>query len=153
MTPRAVFGVRVLHGNVVKLIDDVLQHSGGRQVLLILAEHSILNWLAGAIGLLLGQRVQLVQTLDEQQVGQLRDHGQWVGNASGPHRVPDAVNPALEIAGNHRAVIRSVVVREGGGGSWKPVKTERCYTRSGCARPGGGPKCAPVHKSSLLLAI
>ena len=43
----------------------------------------------------------LVEVLDKEQVGELLDNGDWVGNAAGPEGVPDAVNVVFEGAGNH----------------------------------------------------
>ena len=63
-----------------------------RRLILVLREDRLLDGLAGAGGLALPQRVQLVEAFDEQQVGELLDDRQRVGDAAGPHRVPDAVD-------------------------------------------------------------
>lgn len=45
--------------------------------------------------------MEFVEPLDKQQVGQLLDDGERVGNPAGPHRVPDFVNFGSEVAGDH----------------------------------------------------
>ena len=45
-----------------------------------------------ARGLVLPERVQLVEPLDEKQIRQLLDDRKRVGNPAGPHRVPNAVD-------------------------------------------------------------
>ena len=45
-----------------------------------------------ARGLVLPERVQLVEPLDEEQISQLLDDRKRVGNPAGPHRVPNAVD-------------------------------------------------------------
>ena len=64
-------------------------------------EQRLLDRAAGAGGLVLLARVQLVEALDEQQVGELLDDRQRVRDAAGPHGVPDAVDPGLQLTGNH----------------------------------------------------
>ena len=49
-------------------------------------------------------RVQLVQTLDEEQVGQLLDDRERVRDAAGPHGVPDSVDLGLQLAGDHDSI-------------------------------------------------
>ena len=70
------------------------------QVLLIRSEDDALT-LPGAVGLLLGQGVEVVQAPDEQQVGDLLDDLQRVGDAAGPEGVPNAVDLALQLTGDH----------------------------------------------------
>jgi hypothetical protein len=45
--------------------------------------------------------VQVVQAADEQQVGDLLDHLQRVGDAAGPEGIPDLVDLVLDVAGDH----------------------------------------------------
>jgi hypothetical protein len=45
--------------------------------------------------------VQVVQPAQEEQVGDLLDHLQRVGDAAGPEGVPDLVDLALDVAGDH----------------------------------------------------
>ena len=45
--------------------------------------------------------LQVVEAPDEQQVGDLLDDLQRVGDAAGPEGVPDAVDLALQLAGDH----------------------------------------------------
>ena len=77
----------------------VLEHRPP-EVLLAGAEPDALA-LAGASGLLLGQRVEVIQAADEQQVGDLFDHLQRIGDAARPERIPDPVDIALQLAGDH----------------------------------------------------
>jgi len=74
---------------------------GPAQMLLVLSENRVFNGLAQPSGLAILEGVQLVQALDEQQIGQLLDDRKRVGDPAGPHRVPDAVNPGFEFAGDH----------------------------------------------------
>ena len=91
------------------LVADRLEHRLGRellearpaQVLLFVAEDGRLDRSVRPVRLRLGERVQLVEALDEQEIGQLLDDGQRVRDAAGPHRVPDAVDRGLQLAGDH----------------------------------------------------
>lgn len=65
---------------------------------------------AGEARLLFGKRVQVVQPADEQQIGDLLDDLQWVGDATGPERIPDPVDLALELAGYHCCTYLSAAV-------------------------------------------
>ena len=56
----------------------------------------------GDAGLLLGQRLDVVEAADEQQVGDLLDDLQRVADAAGPEGVPDAVDLALQLTRDHR---------------------------------------------------
>ena len=86
-----------------------LEHPLGREVLetrpaqsaLAGGEHRLLDRVAGAGGLALLARVQLVQTLDEEQVGELLDDRERVRNAARPHGVPDSVDLGLQLTGDH----------------------------------------------------
>jgi hypothetical protein len=66
-----------------------------------LGKDRIFDRLAGAGGLALFKRLELVEPFDKQQVGELFDDRQRVGDAPGPHGVPDAVDFGFEFAGNH----------------------------------------------------
>jgi len=46
--------------------------------------------------------VEIVQSPDEQQVGDLLDHLERVGDPPDQKRVPDLVDLALELTGDHR---------------------------------------------------
>ena len=67
-------------------------------------EQRLLGRAAGAGGSVLLARVQLVQTLDEQQVGELLDDREWVRDAAGPHGVPDSVDLGLQLTGDHDSI-------------------------------------------------
>jgi hypothetical protein len=45
--------------------------------------------------------VDLVQAFDEEQVGELLDDGERVGDAAGPQGVPDAVDFGFDFACDH----------------------------------------------------
>ena len=49
-------------------------------------------------------RVQLVQTLDEEQVGELLDDRERVRDAAGPHGDPYLVDLGLQLARDHDAI-------------------------------------------------
>jgi hypothetical protein len=66
-----------------------------------LGEQASLHGLSQAHGLVFFQGVQVVQTAQEQQVGDLLHHLQRVGDAAGPERIPDGVNLAAKFAGEH----------------------------------------------------
>ena len=89
-----------------------LEHPLGRKLLearpaqsvLVGGEQRLLDRVAGAGGLVLLARVQLVQTLDEEQVGQLLDDRERIRDAAGPHGVPDSVDLGLQLTGDHDSV-------------------------------------------------
>src|SRR3546814_17390876 len=69
----------------------------------------------GTVGLLLLDRLQLVQPLDEQQVGHLLDDLHWVGDAAAPERVPDLVDLGLDGACDHCLPLPCVWGKDGPG--------------------------------------
>jgi hypothetical protein len=66
-------------------------------------------------GAVLFQRVQVVQPAQEEQIGDLLDHLERVGDAAGPEGVPDLVDLALDVAGDHEEMLRMVVSLSLGG--------------------------------------
>ena|SRR6266571_6092720 len=60
-------------------------------------------------GLVLLERVQVVQTAQEEQVGDLLNHLEWIGDAAGPERVPYLVDLALDGAGDHVPSSKSLI--------------------------------------------
>ena len=94
------------------LVPHRLEHRLGRKLLetrptqsvLAGGEHRPLDRVAGAGGFALLERVQLVQTLDEQQVGELLDDRERVRDAAGPHGVPDSVDLGLQLTGDHDSI-------------------------------------------------
>ena len=74
------------------------------QSVLVGGEHRLLDRLAGAGGLVLPARVQLVQSLDEEQVGKLFDDRERIRDAAGPHGVPDSVDLGLQLTGDHDSI-------------------------------------------------
>jgi hypothetical protein len=75
--------------------------AGSSQWVPLAGDESGIDRLAGAGGLAFLQRLNFVEPLDEEQVGELFDNGQRVGNAAGPHRIPDAIDSGFEFAGDH----------------------------------------------------
>lgn len=71
-------------------------------MVLVGSERRLLDGFAGAVGLVFFEGVQFVEALDEEQVRQLLDDREGVGDATGPHGVPDAVYLGSEFAGDHR---------------------------------------------------
>jgi hypothetical protein len=69
-------------------------------------------------GLVLLQRVQVVQTAQEEQVGDLLDDLERVGDAAGPERVPDAVDLVLDFTSDHFG-FRESLSRPGNKVSWR----------------------------------
>ena len=70
-------------------------------VILAFREDSPLHRLLEPVGLVLLQRVHVVEPPDEQQVGNLLHHLQRVRDAAGPKCVPDAVDLCLDVACDH----------------------------------------------------
>ena len=71
------------------------------ELVLLGGEDRILDGLAGAGSLGFFERVQLVESLDEEQVGELLDDRERIRDAARPHRVPDAVDLGFECACYH----------------------------------------------------
>ena len=67
-------------------------------VVLALGKDAALDRLAEAGGLVLFERVQVVEPLDEEQIGDLLDHLERVGDAARPEGVPDARRFGLRIS-------------------------------------------------------
>ena len=74
------------------------------QSVLVGGEHRLLDRVAGAGGLMLLTRVQLVQPLDEEQVGELLNDRERVRDAAGPHGVPDSVDLGFQLTGDHDSI-------------------------------------------------
>ena len=64
------------------------------------AEDRVFDGLAGARGFLFLNRLQLIEALDEEQVGHLLDDLHGVGDAAAPEGVPDLVDLTLEGTGD-----------------------------------------------------
>ena len=119
-----------------------LEHPLGRQLLetrpaqgvLAGGERRLRDRAAGAGGLVFVAGVQLVETLDEEQVGELLDDGEGVRDAAGPHGVPDSVDLRLQLAGDHDSVslvsIESANGRDRRGSPWG-VCPARGWSRGG----------------------
>ncbi len=88
---------------------DQRVHFGGPQILevrpahvvLPLGEHAPLDRLLEAVGLELFEGVQVVEALQEQQVGDLLDDLERVRDPTRPEGVPDAVHLVAEFTGEH----------------------------------------------------
>ena len=61
------------------------------------------------IGLVLLQRMHVVEPPEKQQVGDLLDHLQRVRDTAGPERVPDLVNLGLDVACDHLVEVPNLV--------------------------------------------
>ena len=73
-----------------------------RPELLLFRKNLALDRLTGTIRLVLRQRLLLVQTLDEQQVGELLHHLQRIRYAPRPEVIPNRINLALQLPRDHR---------------------------------------------------
>ena len=71
------------------------------ELVLLRGEDRVLDGLFEAVGLVLLEGVDLIQTLDEEQVGELLDDGEGIGDAAGPEGVPDAVYFGFDFASDH----------------------------------------------------
>ena len=52
-------------------------------------------------GLVFLQRVQVVEALEEQQIGDLLDDFERIGDAAGPEGIPEGVNSTADFAVEH----------------------------------------------------
>jgi hypothetical protein len=52
-------------------------------------------------GLVLFERVQVVETTEEEEIRDLLDHLEWIGNTTCPKSIPNLINLILDAAGNH----------------------------------------------------
>lgn len=64
-------------------------------------EEAFLNGLAEAIGFALFELLLFVETADEQEVGDLLDHFERVGDATGPESIPNLIDLITDFAGKH----------------------------------------------------
>ena len=64
-------------------------------------EDGFLDGCLEPVGLVLLEGVELIQPLDEEQVGELLDDGERIGDAPGPEGVPDAVDFGFDFACDH----------------------------------------------------
>jgi hypothetical protein len=74
--------------------------------ILALGEDAALDGLLEPGGLVLLQRVQVVEPAQEEQVGDLLDDLERIGDAAGPEGVPDPVDLALQFTSEHRELVR-----------------------------------------------
>ncbi len=61
-------------------------------------EDAILHRLLGTVGLVLFKRMQIIETLDEQQISNLLHDLKWIRNAARPEGVPNLVDFAAYLA-------------------------------------------------------
>lgn len=64
-------------------------------------EYAPLDRLLQPGGLVFFQRLQVVQPTEKEEIGDLLDDLQGVGNAAGPEAVPDRIDLALDFTGDH----------------------------------------------------
>ena len=81
----------VLVGDAAVLADAVLA----------LREDAPLHRLAEAVGLVLLECMRLVQAADEEEIGDLLDHLERVGDATRPEGVPDVVDLGAKFTRQH----------------------------------------------------
>lgn len=67
-------------------------------------EDAALHRPAEARGFALLQRVEVVEPFQEQEIGDLLNHLQRVGNPAGPEAIPDPVDLVAEFASQHSCV-------------------------------------------------
>ena len=104
-------------------------------------EQRLLDRAAGAGGPVLFAGVQLVEALDEEQVGELLDDRERVRDAAGPHGVPDSVDLGLQLAGDHDSPSRLASPRP----AWTLAARGRSLSAAGIlmSRPVIGPASSP----------
>ena len=95
LTHRFDEGKHLVAHRLEHLLRRKLPETRPAQPVLAGGEHRILDRVACAGGLALLARVQLVQSLDKEQVGELLDDRERVRDATGPHGVPDSVDFGL----------------------------------------------------------
>jgi hypothetical protein len=83
------------------LVGGGLLEAGPAELVLCGGEDGVLDGLLEAVGLVFLEGVELVEALDEEQVGELLDDGEWIGDAAGPQGVPDAVDFGFDFACYH----------------------------------------------------
>lgn len=71
------------------------------ELVLLRREDGFLDGFLEAVRLVFLEGVDLVQALDEEQVGELLDDGERIGDAAGPQGVPDAVDFGFDFASDH----------------------------------------------------
>lgn len=85
-------------------------------------EDAALDGLAEAGGFALFEFLDFVEALQEEQVGDLFDDFDRVGNAAGPEGIPDAVDLIADIAGEHWSLLLSTKGwGDYGWGGWQKV--------------------------------
>ncbi len=75
--------------------------AGPAQPFLFRREDGILDGFLEAVRLVFLESVDFIQALDEEQIGELLDDGERIGDAAGPEGVPDAVNFGFDFASDH----------------------------------------------------
>lgn len=91
------------------LFSNLLQLSGfflwwltqgiGRRLIVLMVEHALEAGgvtVAGKLGIGLSLQVELVELFHEEQIGDLLDGGEGIGNASGPEAVPEFIDEGFE---------------------------------------------------------
>ncbi len=99
-----------------------------------LGEDAALHGLLEPEGLVELEGVEVVEAAEEEQVGDLLDDLERVGDAAGPEGGPDAVDLAAELAGEHAG---SWWVRRWGGGAAGRSRWGRISRRAASGRQGG----------------
>jgi hypothetical protein len=107
-------------------------------------KHPALHRTFEPVRLRLLQRVEIVQPLDEEQVGNLLDHLQRIGNATRPERVPDGVDLIANCTGQHgtRSIVapRRLSEKKAGSRAWQMQDTRLLLSSLPCRRALCQPK-------------
>ncbi len=98
-----VLGHVLVHdvGGVVLEVRPAVPLVGDALGVFALRKDAALKRLAGASGLVFGCGLNLVQALEEEEVGELLDDLDWVSDAPSPKGVPNTVDLITNISGKH----------------------------------------------------
>ena len=75
--------------------------AGPTKAILLGRKDRVLDGFLEPISLVFLEGMDFIQALDEEQVGELLDDGEGIGNAAGPQGVPDAVDFGFDFASDH----------------------------------------------------
>ena len=126
------------------LLGGGLFEAGPAEMILLLVEDRVFDRLASAGGFGLLERLELVEALDEEQVGELFDDGERVGDTAGPHGVPDAVDLGFDFAGDPDCVLTVKVFVA-------ILPFGRAFPRCNYARPIGGGNSGRGKSSRIVV--
>ncbi len=131
-------GDRVVHdfrGSILELAPP--------QMRLIGAEYRVVQGFAGDGRFAFGEDLDVVKAADEQQIGELFDHFKGVGDAAGPERIPDTVDLALQLTGDHPG---------NSSGRCRQTADSRQSPQGACVA-GGGDRCGAGGDTELGVGV